>query len=314
MRVALDAMGGDAGPGPIVAGAARAVRASRELRVVLVGDLIELERCLAAAGGPHRRLNIFHASQNIADDESPASTLRIKPDSSIARCWQLLVEHKVEGVISTGNPEACVAAGLRHQRFLRGVRKPALAATIPTARGPALLVDVAANTNPTPAHRYQYGLMGTVYAQTILDKPRPTIALLSVGADAATRHEHTRETAKLFRHSPLAEQFLGSIEGDDVHRGSADVIVTDAFVGRMLLKLWEGACAFAAQLAGAASQAAAPVLGPFLGMERHCFACYGSPSEQTIEQALALVARAEAAGLNSQIVKQLENGPLVTSA
>src|SRR5262245_16621782 len=130
MRVALEAMGGDAGP--IVAGAARVVRANRDLRVVLVGDMVELDRCVAAAGGRHPRLEIFHASQSVSEEESPSSTFRIKPDATIARCWQLLIERKVEGIISTGSLDAFVTAGLRHQRFLPGVRRPGMAAVVPT--------------------------------------------------------------------------------------------------------------------------------------------------------------------------------------
>src|SRR4051794_10432924 len=125
MLIALDAMGGDEAPSPIVAGAVQAVQADPDLRVVLVGDRAQVEPCLASAGAaPSDRLDIFHCTQVVTMEESPVEGLRKKPDNSISRCWQLLAERKVEAIVSAGNTGAMVAGGLRLRRFLKGVRRP----------------------------------------------------------------------------------------------------------------------------------------------------------------------------------------------
>ena len=181
MQIALDAMGGDHAPGPIVAGAVQAVAADPELRVVLVGDQAQVEPLLANAG--HRdRLDIFHCTQVVGMEDSPVVALRKKPDNSISRCWQLLAEHKVEAIVSAGNTGAMVAGGLRLRLFLKNVRRPGIAAVMPTLRGPCVLLDVGANVKPKPEHLYQYGVMGSIFAKHILQRDRPTIGVLNVGS------------------------------------------------------------------------------------------------------------------------------------
>src|SRR5438132_2134476 len=180
MQIALDAMGGDHGPEPNVAGAVRAVQADPQLRVVLVGDGALLEPLLA---GPEsnsatpqairERLEIFHCSQVVTMEESPVVALRKKPDNSISRCWQLLSEHKVEAIVSAGNTGAMVAGGLRLRLFLKNVRRPGIAAVMPTLKGPCVLLDVGGKVNATPPHLFQYGVMGSIFARHILQRERP---------------------------------------------------------------------------------------------------------------------------------------------
>src|SRR5262245_36689498 len=150
MRIALDAMGGDRAPGPIVAGAVQAVTADDELRVVLVGDRPQVEAALAQAGGPHERVEPFHCSQVVGMEDKPVEALRKKPDNSISRCWQLLAQKKVDGIVSAGNTGAMVAGGLFLKRYLANVRRSGIAAVMPTLHGPCVLVDVGANVNPKP--------------------------------------------------------------------------------------------------------------------------------------------------------------------
>src|SRR5262245_15719123 len=126
MQIALDAMGGDHAPGPIVAGAVQAVAGRPDLRVILVGDRAQIEACLQKEGGPTDRLDIFHCTQVVTMEESPVEGLRRKPDNSISRCWQLLAEHKVDALVSAGNTGAVVAGGLRLRRFLKNVRRPGI--------------------------------------------------------------------------------------------------------------------------------------------------------------------------------------------
>src|SRR2546422_8055809 len=183
MRIALDAMGGDHAPGPIVAGAVQAVAADPQLEVILVGDQDQIEPCLAREAGRPARIEIFHSSQFITMEETPVEALRKKPDNSISRCWQLLAERKVSAIVSAGNTGAMVAGGLRLRRFLKNVRRPGIAAVMPTLRGPCVILDVGANVSPKPEHLFQYGVMGGIFAKHILRRPRPTVGLLNVGSE-----------------------------------------------------------------------------------------------------------------------------------
>ena len=250
MQIALDAMGGDHAPGPIVAGAVQAVAADPELRVVLVGDQGQIEPLLA--GAARDRLDVFHCSQAIGMEESPVVGLRKKPDNSISRCWQLLAQHKVDGIVSAGNTGAMVAGGLILKRFLKNVRRPGIAAIMPTMRGRCVLLDVGANVSPKPEHLFQYGVMGSIFARHILQQPEPTIGLMNVGSEEAKGHDLAKDTHALFNASPLRERFVGNVEGRDIHRGAADVVVCDGFVGNVVLKTCEGVFDFLMKVAAKA--------------------------------------------------------------
>src|SRR3984893_20783 len=249
MQIALDAMGGDFAPGPIVSGAVQAVAADSDLRVILVGDRAQIEASLTKAVGPSDRLEIFHCTQAIGMEETPVVALRKKPDNSISRCWQLLAERKVEAIVSAGNTGAMVAGGLRLRRFLKNVRRPGIAAVMPTLRGPCVLLDVGANVNPKPEHLFQYGIMGSIFARHILQRDRPTIGLMNVGSEEQKGHDLAKETHALFEASGLRDQFVGNIEGRDIHKGAADVVVTDGFVGNVVLKVCEGVFEFVMKIA-----------------------------------------------------------------
>src|SRR6516164_762977 len=249
MQIALDAMGGDHAPGPIVAGAVQAVAADPRLRVTLVGDRAAIEASLAHGEGVPGRIDISHCSQSITMEEAPVLALRQKPDNSISRCWQLLAEKKVSAIVSAGNTGAMVAGGLRLRLFLPNVRRPGIAAVMPTLRGPCVLLDVGANVSPKPEHLYQYGVMGSIFARHILQRERPTIGLMNVGSEEQKGHDLAKETNALFNASPLRDRFVGNIEGRDIHKGACDVIVTDGFVGNVVLKVCEGVFDFVMKMA-----------------------------------------------------------------
>jgi len=335
MQIALDAMGGDHAPGPIVAGAVQAVAADPQLRVVLVGDRAQVEPCLADAHLTRDRIDIFHCTQAITMEETPVLALRKKPDNSISRCWQLLAEHKVDAVVSAGNTGAMVAGGMRLRLFLKNVRRPGIAAVMPTLRGPCVLLDVGANINPKPTHLFQYGVMGSIFAKHILQRERPTIGLMNVGSEEQKGHDLAKETHALFNSSPLRDQFIGNVEGRDINKGACDVIVTDGFVGNVVLKVCEGVFDFvmkmaAKELLGALSaerdqaQQALQNLAdrydyaehggaPLLGIDGICIICHGSSGDRAIKNALAVAARYASAKLNARIVEELEASPAVLS-
>jgi glycerol-3-phosphate acyltransferase PlsX len=332
MRLALDAMGGDHAPGPIVAGAIRAAQGDPELRVVLVGDQARVEPLLADAGPARDRLEVFHSTQVVTMEDTPVVALRKKPDSSISRCWQLLAEKKVEAVVSAGNTGAMVAGGFARRLFLKGVRRPGIATIMPTLQGGSVLLDVGANVHPKPEHLFQYGVMGSIFARLILKRDRPKIGLLNVGSEEEKGNELAKDTTALFRASPLKDQFVGNVEGRDVNKGVCDVIVADGFVGNVVLKLSEGVFEFvmkmtAKELMGTlqnekqlGQQALQNLIkrydyhetggAPLLGIDGICIICHGSSGERAIENALTMAARYARARLNEQIVKDLAAGPV----
>ncbi|MGE3807562.1 MAG: phosphate acyltransferase PlsX [Gemmataceae bacterium] len=336
MQIALDAMGGDHAPGPIVTGAVQAVQADPDLRVILVGDKTQVEPCLGDASDELRqRLELFHCAQAIGMEESPVVALRKKPDNSISRCWQLLAEKKVDAIVSAGNTGAMVAGGLRLRRFLKNVRRPGIAAVMPTLNGACVILDVGANVNPKSVHLYQYGVMGSIFAKHILQKPKPTIGLMNIGSEEAKGHDLARETHALFNASDFKERFIGNIEGRDIHRGAADVVVTDGFVGNVVLKVCEGVFEFAMKTVskelltalsaerGLAHQTLSGLAdrydysshggAPLLGIDGICIICHGSSGDRAIKNALAVAARYAKSGLNQLIVQELEASPMVSN-
>jgi len=317
-----------------VAGAVQAVAADPQLSVLLVGDQARLEPLLS--GVAHRdRLPLFHCTQAVGMEESPVVALRKKPDNSISRCWQLLAQQKVEGIVSAGNTGAMVAGGLLLKRFLKNVRRPGIATVMPTLKGPCVLIDVGANVNPKPEHLFQYGVMGSIFARHILQRQQPTIGLMNVGSEEQKGHDLAKETHALFNNSPLQGQFVGNVEGRDIHRGAADVVVCDGFVGNVILKTSEGVFEFTMKMVfqellaaldgerDKAKQALEALVhrydysafggAPLLGIDGVCIICHGSSGDRAIKNALGVAANYARARLNELIVKELEASPTTGS-
>jgi glycerol-3-phosphate acyltransferase PlsX len=331
MRIALDAMGGDHAPAPIVAGAVQAILADPSLHVVLVGDQAQIEPLVVKETGDRGRIEFFHCTQVIGMEESPVIGLRRKPDNSISRCWQLLAENKVEAIVSAGNTGAMVAGGLRLRRFLKNVDRPGIAMSMPTAKGPCVMIDVGANISPKPEHLYQYGVMGSIFSRHIYQREKPTIGLMNVGSEEAKGHDLAKDTHALFNASGLRDQFIGNIEGRDIHKGIADVVVCDGFVGNVVLKCCEGVFEFVMKLVGqelSKTLQSEKQLGlqaiqnlvsrydyhehggaPLLGIDGICIICHGSSGDRAIKNALGVAARYASSRLNDAIVRELETAP-----
>jgi phosphate acyltransferase len=225
-RIAVDAMGGDRGPDEVVAGALDA-RADG-VTPVLVGP----------AGLDTQGLELIEASDVITMDEKPTEAVRAKPDSSLVVACRAVHEGKAHAVVSAGNTGAMLAACLLEIRRLPGVRRPAIAVTIPARDGVSVLLDAGANADARPEDLLQFAHMGAVFAEEILDVPNPEIRLLSIGEEAEKGNQLTLEAHELLAASDL--NFGGNTEGRDLLRGGADVVVTDGFTGNVALKLLEG--------------------------------------------------------------------------
>jgi len=336
MRIALDAMGGDHAPGPIVAGAVQAVHDQPGLTVVLVGDRDQIEAELAKAPQADlERLPIEHASQVVGMHEKPVEALRKKRDNSISKCWNLMASGEVAAVVSAGNTGAMVASGLFNAKmYLPGVRRPGIAAIFPSHQGPIVIVDVGANMNAKAEDLYQYGVMGSLYAETILGVTEPKIGLLNVGSEDDKGNDLTRQTRAYYQQSPFADRFIGNVEGRDIYDGNARVVVCEGFVGNVLLKAGEGAVEFLfsalKQELGQLLKTLPPEMGkslggglsalktrfeyqefggaPLLGIKGACIICHGSSGDRAIKNAIRVAGTMVEDQLNSLIIEKLKEG------
>lgn len=331
MRIALDAMGGDHGPAPNVAGAALALAAAPDLTVALIGDPAQIEPLLAKVELPAGRVEVIPATQVVGMDEKPADALRKKPDSTIAVGWKLAATKQVDGFVSAGNTGAVVAGGLFTRRFLKGVKRPGIATVMPTAKGRCVIMDVGANVFPKPGHLLQYGIMGSLYAEHVLGIAKPAIGLLNVGEEEGKGHDLVQKTYDLFRSGALKDRFAGNIEGRDIHAGKVDVVVCDGFVGNVVLKLSQGVFTFVVSMIksdiigklSAEKQIAADALkalvgkyhysavggAPLLGVDGVCIICHGSSDERAIANALGVAVQDVRVRLNEKIVEELAKVP-----
>jgi glycerol-3-phosphate acyltransferase PlsX len=335
MRIALDAMGGDHAPGPIVAGAVHAVRDHEDITVVLVGDQERIEAELSQTPeAPRDRLPIVHASQTIGMDEKPVEALRKKRDNSISKIWGLLAAGEVQAIVSAGSTGAMVASGLLNAKmFLPGVRRPGIAAIFPSHKGPIVIIDVGANMNAKAEDLYQYGIMGAIYAEHVLKVSEPTIGLLNVGSEDDKGNELTKATRSLFLSGPLASRYVGNIEGRDIYEGNARVVVCEGFTGNVLLKAGEGAVEFLFSVLknelsklfpSLPSEVRSPLasslmelkarfeyqeLGgaPLLGLRGACIICHGSSGARAIKNAIKVAGTMADPTVHQQLVTQLSS-------
>jgi glycerol-3-phosphate acyltransferase PlsX len=220
-------MGGDRGPEEIVAGAVDA--GSDTVQPVIVGP----------RGLDTRGLELIEAPDVIAMDEKPTDAVRGKPDSSLVVACRAVGERQADAVVSAGNTGAMLAACLLEIRRIPGVRRPAIAVTIPARRGPSVLLDSGANADARPEDLVQFAHMGAVFAEEILGVANPEIRLLSIGEEAEKGNQLTLDAHQLLA-SSTDLNFAGNAEGHELLSGAADVVVTDGFTGNVALKVTEG--------------------------------------------------------------------------
>lgn len=318
IRIAVDAVGGDHGPGPIVAGA---VAAARELPVSLV--LVGPEAVVRAHVDelPDARglaVRYVDAGGAIGMAEPPAAALRRHPDASIQIAVGEVAAGRADALYSAGNTGAVVVAA--HSRFgmLPGVDRPALAATIPTRRREAVLLDVGATVKCRPRHLVDFATMGEVYARVALGIEAPRVGLLSIGEEAIKGNELTREAHR--RLAAACPTFLGNVEARDVYAGEADVIVCDGFTGNIVLKVSEGLVEIVGEVlrerfaAGEGASVSSEGRGvprrldwseyggvPLLGVAGLALVGHGRSSARAVRNGIAMAYRHAAAGVLSRI-------------
>ena len=339
MRIAVDAMGGDHAPAPVVEGCLEAA-AEDGARILLVGrrDSIETELRRLEGSVPSDEelarlgsgsLAIVHAEEVVGMDEPATTPLRKKPGSSIRRCAELVRDFEARAMVSAGNTGAAVIVAKMVIGSVAGVDRPALAAVVPHATGRTVLLDVGANVDSKPNHLREFAVMGHSFAQEVLGTVRPKVGLLSIGEEATKGSGLTREVHQVLQETGL--QFVGNVEGSDIFDGTVDVVVCDGFVGNVVLKGAEAmAHLFPRMLRQEAEESVGGRLGyhlirpaldrladrtdyaeygaaPLLGIDGGCFIGHGRSNARAIRSAIRRAQEFVSAGVDEKIrVKMAE--------
>lgn len=238
-RVALDAMGGDNAPGEMIKGAVEAVQKRKDIKVLLTGREEVLRQGLSAYTYPREQIEIVNASEVIETAEPPVAAIRSKKDSSIVVALKLVKRGEADAFVSAGNSGAVLAGGQILVGKIKGVERAPLAPLIPTAKGAALLIDCGANVDARPSHLVQFAQMGSIYMEHIVGRKNPKVGIVNIGAEEEKGNALVKETFLLLK-ACRNINFVGSVEARDIPSGAVDVVVCEAFVGNVILKLYEG--------------------------------------------------------------------------
>ncbi len=239
ITIAVDAMGGDYAPSQMVAGAIAAVNLRKDIKVVLVGRKEDVERELSGKEYPREQIEIVHASEVIATEEPPVHAIRRKKDSSIVVGMNMVKKGEADAFVSAGSSGAVLVGGQVIVGRIKGVERPPLAPLIPTEKGVSLLIDCGANVDARPSHLVQFARMGSIYMEHVMGVKNPRVAIVNIGAEEEKGNALVKETFPLLK-ACTDINFTGSIEAREIPHGGADVIVCEAFVGNVILKLYEG--------------------------------------------------------------------------
>lgn len=335
IRIVVDGMGGDSAPDVVVEGVAMASLQS-DLQIVLVGPGSRMQKLLRKFPHNAAHIDIVEAADYVRMDEKPQEALAAHPNASILVAAKLVGSHQADALVSAGNTGACILAAARNIPRIPGIRRAALAAVYPTERrhGPqgdpfALMLDVGATLEASADDLVRFALMGSAYAQVISRNPRPHVALLSNGEEATKGRPEIVEAHQLLKGFP-AVNFMGNVEGIDIPRGTADVIICNGFVGNIVLKMLEGVSEVVGDLAHYAmersiiwkagmfllSRGIRRVLemtdfesyggAPMLGLEKVVIKAHGRSGPRAIRNAIKVAAKAVRGNVCEEIAKGVQ--------
>lgn len=239
VKVAIDAMGGDYAPAEVVKGAVLAVKEQASVKAVLVGVEEAIKEELKKYSYPSEQIEVVNATEVITNDEAPVMAIRRKKDSSIVKALNLVKNGEADAFVSAGSTGAVLVGAQLIVGRLPGVERPPLAPLLPTANGVSLLIDCGANVDARPDHLVNFAKMGSVYMENVVGIKNPRVAIVNIGAEEEKGNALVKQTFPLLKNCNEIN-FIGSIEARDIPSGAADVIVCEAFVGNVILKLYEG--------------------------------------------------------------------------
>jgi len=328
MRIAVDVMGGDHGCGVVIEGARRALEGNKKITALyLVGNQDKIHAALPSRGFRDHRVRVIHTSEVVEMEDKPASALRKKRDSSIARAAELVREGKADALVSLGNTGGIFAAATFKVGRIPGVERGCIATVIPRQGNEFVLLDAGANVECKPIHLAQFAVMGSIYSREVLRHRNPRVGVLSIGREDSKGNELTLEALKLCRRLDL--NFIGNVEGHDLFKDHVDVVVCDGFVGNVVLKTCESLAVamfsmlkreltqntkrkLGALLAQSAFQAIRrrmdpEVYGgaPLLGFNGIVFKAHGSARERAVASALQITADAVQHHVNELIAREI---------
>ena len=239
VKIAVDAMGGDNAPSEIVKGVIEAVNWGHNIKVFLVGVEADINKELSKYTYSKEKIQVVNASEVIGTEEPPVMAIRKKKDSSIVVAMNMVKNNEVDAFVSAGSSGAVLVGGRLIIGRIKGVERPPLAPLIPTNKGVSLLIDCGANVDARSTHLVQFAKMGSIYMENVLGIKNPRVAIVNIGAEEEKGNQLVKETFPLLKDCK-GINFIGSIEARDIPTGYADVIVCEAFVGNVILKLYEG--------------------------------------------------------------------------
>lgn len=239
VTVAVDAMGGDNAPIEIIKGTVDAVNKTSNIKVILVGAESTIKNELSKYEYNKEKIEILNATEIIETDEPPVNAIRRKKDSSIVVAMNLIKNNQADAFVSAGSSGAILVGGQLIVGRIKGVERPPLAPLIPTKKGVSLLVDCGANVDARATHLLQFAKIGSIYMENVMGIKNPKVAIVNIGAEEEKGNALVKETFPLLKNATDIN-FIGSIEAREIPNGYADVIVCEAFVGNVILKLYEG--------------------------------------------------------------------------
>ncbi|MGH7940915.1 MAG: phosphate acyltransferase PlsX [Limisphaerales bacterium] len=328
MKIAVDVMGGDHGCGVVIAGVKLALEANGKIsRLYLVGDQAAIHAALPARGFRDHRVRVVHTTQVVEMDDKPASALRKKKDSSIARAAELVADGKADALVSLGNTGGIFAAATFKVGKIPGVDRGCIATVIPRQGNEFVLLDAGANVECKPIHLAQFAIMGNIYSREVLGRKNPRVGILSIGTEDTKGNDLTLQAFTLCKQLDL--NFIGNVEGHDLFKDHVDVVVCDGFVGNIVLKTSESLAVamfsmlkrelmsnpkrqIGAYLAKNAFQAIRKRMdpevyggAPMLGFSGTVFKAHGSARERAVASAIRVTAETLQHHVNDMIARDV---------
>ena len=239
VRVAVDAMGGDNAPGEIVKGAVQAVQAEKDIKVFLVGRQDAVNAELAKYTYDKEKIEVVHAEEVIEMAEPPVNAIRKKKQSSLVIGMNMIKHQEADAIVTAGSTGATLVGGQVLVGRIKGIERPPLAPLVPTEKGVSLLIDCGANVDARASHLVQFAKMGSIYMEHVVGIKNPKVGIVNIGAEEEKGNALVKETFPLLKEEKELN-FIGSVEAREIPHGQADVIVTEAFSGNVILKLYEG--------------------------------------------------------------------------